>query len=84
MLNVPFNLYDMKGKIAGSALMFTYRYDNLWYYFQDAAEFVDKRVKKLLKEGIVTALVALTKTDSHNSRELLARYVGRGWNKTTF
>ena len=41
---------------------------------QDKPEYVNKRIKKLLDEGIVTALVALSKTDSEQSRELLARY----------
>ncbi|XP_072022397.1 LOW QUALITY PROTEIN: protein unc-45 homolog B-like [Amphiura filiformis] len=40
---------------------------------KDDKEYVTKRVKKLLKEGIVTALVALSRTDSHSSRELLSR-----------
>ncbi|XP_797752.4 protein unc-45 homolog B [Strongylocentrotus purpuratus] len=40
---------------------------------KDATNFIDQRIKKLLKAGIVPALVALSKTESENSRELLSR-----------
>lgn len=40
---------------------------------KDSKEYVMKRVKKLVEADIITALVALSKTESENSRELLAR-----------
>ncbi|XP_042221331.1 protein unc-45 homolog B-like [Homarus americanus] len=39
----------------------------------DDQDFVDKRVTILAEEGAATALTALSKTDSQNSRELIAR-----------
>ena len=39
----------------------------------DAEEYVDKRIDRLMEEGIVTAVVALAKTDSASSREQLSR-----------
>ncbi|XP_075145406.1 unc-45 myosin chaperone [Haematobia irritans] len=39
----------------------------------DDQDFVQKRIVVLANEGITTALVALSKTESHNSRELIAR-----------
>lgn len=39
----------------------------------DDPDFVNKRLTILAEEGITTALVALAKTESHNSRELIAR-----------
>lgn len=39
----------------------------------DDPDFVHKRMKVLTDAGITTALVALSKTESHNSRELIAR-----------
>ncbi|XP_057317799.1 protein unc-45 homolog B [Microplitis mediator] len=39
----------------------------------DDPDFVNKRLVTLAKEGITTALVALAKTDSDNSKELIAR-----------
>lgn len=39
----------------------------------DAEEYVDKRVDCLMEEGVVTAIVSLTKTDSDSSREQLSR-----------
>lgn len=39
----------------------------------DDPDFIAKRVITLGNEGITTALVALSKTESHNSRELIAR-----------
>lgn len=39
----------------------------------DDPDFVTKRLVALAKEGITTALVALAKTDSDNSKELIAR-----------
>ncbi|XP_022248788.1 protein unc-45 homolog B-like [Limulus polyphemus] len=40
---------------------------------KDSKEFVDKRVKVLVESGITSALVALSKTESKSSRELIAR-----------
>lgn len=39
----------------------------------DDPDFANKRLTILAEEGITTALVALAKTESHNSRELIAR-----------
>ncbi|KAK3922408.1 Protein unc-45-like protein B [Frankliniella fusca] len=39
----------------------------------DDPDFISKRLIILAKEGITTALVALAKTESHNSKELIAR-----------
>lgn len=39
----------------------------------DDVEFVNKRLCVLTKAGVTSALVSLAKTDSHNSRELIAR-----------
>ncbi|XP_058978568.1 protein unc-45 homolog B-like [Musca domestica] len=39
----------------------------------DDHDFVQKRIAVLANEGITTALVALSKTESNNSRELIAR-----------
>lgn len=39
----------------------------------DDPDFANKRLTILAEEGITTALVALSKTESHNSRELIAR-----------
>ncbi|KAK3857144.1 hypothetical protein Pcinc_036588 [Petrolisthes cinctipes] len=39
----------------------------------DDPDFIDKRIKVLAEEGASSALVALSKTESHNSRELIAR-----------
>lgn len=39
----------------------------------DDQDFVDKRVICLAKAGVTSALVALSKTDSQNSKELIAR-----------
>lgn len=39
----------------------------------DDADFISKRVCALAEEGVTTALVALTKTESDNSREMIAR-----------
>lgn len=40
----------------------------------DDEDFIDKRVRILVEEGAASALVALSKTDSENSRELISRY----------
>lgn len=39
----------------------------------DDPDFVNKRLTILAKEGVTTALVSLSKTQSHNSKELIAR-----------
>ncbi|XP_012252910.2 protein unc-45 homolog B [Athalia rosae] len=39
----------------------------------DDEDFVNKRLSILAKEGVTTALVSLSKTESHNSKELIAR-----------
>lgn len=39
----------------------------------DDPDFVNKRLTVLVEAGITSALVALSKTESHNSRELIAR-----------
>lgn len=39
----------------------------------DDPDFVNKRLTILAKAGVTTGLVALSKTESHNSRELIAR-----------
>ncbi|GFR82849.1 Unc-45-like protein A [Elysia marginata] len=45
-------------------------------HVKDKPEFVTSRVKKLAAAGVINALVALSNTDSKNSRELLSRLVG--------
>lgn len=39
----------------------------------DDQDFIDKRLTILAKAGVTSGLVALSKTESHNSRELIAR-----------
>ncbi|KAH8369297.1 hypothetical protein KR009_007455 [Drosophila setifemur] len=39
----------------------------------DDVDFINKRITVLANEGITTALCALSKTESHNSQELIAR-----------
>lgn len=39
----------------------------------DDRDFVSKRIQILAKEGVTTALVALSKTESNNSKELISR-----------
>lgn len=39
----------------------------------DDVDFVNKRIAVLAKAGVTTGLVALSKTESHNSKELIAR-----------
>jgi len=41
---------------------------------QDKEPYVSQRVEKLVKVGVINALVALGKSDSENSNELLSRY----------
>ncbi|GAB6029698.1 hypothetical protein CHUAL_005421 [Chamberlinius hualienensis] len=40
---------------------------------KDAQEFVDKRIKAITEQGITVGLVALSKTQANNSRELISR-----------
>lgn len=40
----------------------------------DDQDFVDKRIRVLAEEGAASALVALSKTESNNSKELISRY----------
>ncbi|XP_033646594.1 protein unc-45 homolog B-like [Asterias rubens] len=40
---------------------------------KDSKEYLQERLRKLLKEGVVTALVILAKAESENCRELVAR-----------
>lgn len=42
-------------------------------HVKDTQEFIDKRVKVLAESGVTVALVALAKTESKNSKELIAR-----------
>ena len=44
------------------------------FFLQDKDPFVSDRRNKLVKAGVVTALVALSKTESDSCRELLARW----------
>lgn len=39
----------------------------------DSQEYVEKRVRILAETGVTTALVALSTTESKNSREIIAR-----------
>lgn len=47
-------------------------------YFQDKKDFIEKRVKRLLKAGVTSALAVMVKADSSiltdQTKELLARY----------
>jgi len=40
----------------------------------DDEDFADKRIWSIAKLGVTSALVSLSKTESHNMRELIARY----------
>ncbi len=42
---------------------------------QDDESFVSERIEKLVKSGVVPALVTMTKTESDNTKELLSRSV---------
>lgn len=52
---------------------------------QDKKDFIDMRVKRLLKAGVISALACMVKADSailtDQTKELLARCaaVGQGW-----
>jgi hypothetical protein len=41
----------------------------------DEEDFVDKRIWSIAQMGVTSALVSLSKTESHNMRELIARYI---------
>lgn len=54
--------------------------DNIYYasfHFQDKKDFIEKRVKRLLKAGVISALTCMVKADSailtDPTKELLAR-----------
>ncbi|XP_035224190.1 protein unc-45 homolog B-like, partial [Stegodyphus dumicola] len=42
-------------------------------HVKDAKDFIDKRVRTLAETGVIPALVALEKTESKNSREMISR-----------
>lgn len=41
----------------------------------DDEDFADKRIWSIAKMGVTSALVSLSKMESHNMRELIARYL---------
>ena len=41
----------------------------------DDEDFADKRIWSVAMMGVTSALVSLSKTESHNMRELIARYI---------
>lgn len=49
------------------------------FYFQDKKDFVDKRVKRLLKAGVTSALAVMVKAENSiltdQTKEMLARWV---------
>ena len=45
----------------------------VFHFIQDKEPFIGERVKKLVQEGVVNALVSLSKTDSNACKELLSR-----------
>jgi len=48
----------------------------VFYIFcQDKEPYISQRVEKLVKTGVVNALVAFGKSESENSNELLSRYL---------
>jgi len=47
----------------------------LLIFFQDKEPYISQRVEKLVKTGVINALVAFGKSDSENSNELLSRCV---------
>lgn len=52
---------------------------NLISSFQDKKDFIEKRVKRLLKAGVTSALAVMVKADSSiltdQTKEMLARWV---------
>ena len=46
-----------------------------YVFCQDKEPYISQRVEKLVKVGVVNALVAFGKSDSENSNELLSRYL---------
>ncbi|KAH8025307.1 hypothetical protein HPB51_006931 [Rhipicephalus microplus] len=47
----------------------------------DSKEYVDKRTKILAESGVTVALVALSSTESKNSREMIARRISRSFTR---
>lgn len=49
----------------------------LFFLFQDKKDFIDSRVKKLLKAGVISALAVMVRADSSiltdQTKEMLAR-----------
>lgn len=43
------------------------------FHEKDGEEYVRKRIRKLVEEGVISALVNLANTDSDNSREMISR-----------
>ena len=41
----------------------------------DDKDLADKRIWSIAQMGVTSALVSLSKTESHNMRELIARYI---------
>jgi len=50
------------------------------FFFQDKKDFIEKRVKRLLKAGIISALAVMVKADStiltSHTKEMLSRWEG--------
>ena len=42
-------------------------------FLQDKEEYVKERVKKLVEAGMISAMIALSKTESQNTREQVCR-----------
>ena len=47
---------------------------NFALFVQDKEPYISQRVEKLVKTGVINALVAFGKSESENSNELLSRY----------
>jgi len=43
------------------------------FHEKDGEEYVKKRIRKLVEEGVISALVNLSNTESNNSREMISR-----------
>jgi hypothetical protein len=41
----------------------------------DDGDFADKGIRSIAQMAVISALVSLSKTESHNMRELMARYI---------
>ena len=42
---------------------------------KDTDDFIEKRTRMLVEEGSVSACIAVSKTESKNALELIARYI---------